>query len=357
MEKKRGLFPLLAILFKLFSKAKYVLVIIAKILTKYHVAEAIATFGISLGAYTWLFGLKFSLFLMILLLVHELGHLLGMKIFRMKIRGLYFIPLMGAALVPDEEFRSVKSMFVVALLGPVIGLVMCLLFTMLYVGAVHVPELGAAAVVMLIVNFLNLIPAFPLDGGRCAVAIILSFLRPGEKLLEKLRETVRKYVPDIPDELLHVGHDELKNIDWDFVAYRFAYRARNYVMDILLKRGMFYDEAKLISWDLKNRLENELRLIVKRFHRINKIIVATITLALTALFVCLGLYVFALATGLGVFELYEVVNKCGTSIEPIRKYRPIYAIAYVATILASLGMIHMVAHMLNIKELLSVLKH
>lgn len=136
-----------------------------------------------LGLYI-VIGIKFALSLFIIVLVHEGGHLVALKLFHMKVHGLYFIPFIGAAVVPKEDFPSPEAEAAVALAGPVAGLSWNLAAHLIkmpryvhfspFSGQISFHELFIYIVILnLGFNLLNLLPTLPLDGGRIMRAALL----------------------------------------------------------------------------------------------------------------------------------------------------------------------------------------
>ena len=120
-------------------------------------------------------GVKMTALIFMILLVHEGGHLCALKYFRMKVHGLFFIPLVGAGVVPKEEFPSPEAEAAVALAGPVAGLLWNLV-AFLAIGIRWRFFLDSFLVVIplnLVINVLNLMPILPLDGGRIVRAALL----------------------------------------------------------------------------------------------------------------------------------------------------------------------------------------
>lgn len=130
----------------------------------------------STASYTLLFGWKEGLILMGVLAIHESGHWLAMKLVGLKTKGIYFIPFLGAALVPEETFENRKQEAIVALGGPVLGLATLLIFYPLLWATGQAIWQTAIALVLLI-HLLNLLPIHPLDGGRIIKSIAFSFNR------------------------------------------------------------------------------------------------------------------------------------------------------------------------------------
>jgi Zn-dependent protease len=144
---------------------------LAKVLPK---LIKLALFGASAASYTVIFGWKVAVMILLLLFLHEGGHLWAMKKRGMKTKGMYFIPFMGAAAVPDEAFSSRESENFVALMGPTVGLLLSVLAYVIFVFTGDL-EFVAAAGWMAVINLLNLLPILPLDGGRVLRSISFSF--------------------------------------------------------------------------------------------------------------------------------------------------------------------------------------
>jgi len=108
---------------------------------------------------------NFVLMILLVLLVHELGHFAFMKLFRYKNVRMLFIPLMGAFVNGSKTNYSQKESFLVVLAGPIPGIIIgasCILLSPIFV----MPELLKLGLVFLTLNVVNLIPLDPLDGGQ-----------------------------------------------------------------------------------------------------------------------------------------------------------------------------------------------
>lgn len=154
---------------KLGTKAVSLFTKLAKVLKLGHVALA----GAAVASYAYLTTWEFCLFMFVALLVHECGHVWAMYRCGMKVRGLYFIPFLGGAVVPEGKMPSRRADAFIALMGPAFGLVLAVIFALLYLMS-EWPFLAAVAAWMAALNLLNLLPVFPLDGGRVMRAVFLS---------------------------------------------------------------------------------------------------------------------------------------------------------------------------------------
>lgn len=118
--------------------------------------------------------------LMIVLIIHEMGHFLFMKLFHYRNVRMLFIPLMGAFVHGQkDELKQSESLFVI-LAGPLPGIIFGLvtLFLFFDTSNLYIKELSFWA---LVINVINLFPILPLDGGR-----LVKILWPGKAELFQL---------------------------------------------------------------------------------------------------------------------------------------------------------------------------
>ncbi|MDQ2960700.1 MAG: site-2 protease family protein [Candidatus Dormibacteraeota bacterium] len=131
------------------------------------------SFGLSLLIYIGIFGWQFGVGALLLIAIHESGHMLFARFEGLKVSAPIFLGPFGA-LVTTSGFRSPRQEAVVAIGGPVVGTAAALLC---YVFAQSMPAthlhylLLALAYFGCLVNLFNLIPMSPLDGGRVASAV------------------------------------------------------------------------------------------------------------------------------------------------------------------------------------------
>jgi Zn-dependent protease len=157
--------PIAAIGF-LFWKLKFLLVAIFK----FKIFTVAGSMLVSIGAYALLWGWQFAVGFVLLLLVHELGHVLEAKRQGLPVSAPMFIPFLGALItlkrLPDNAWNEAK----VAIAGPILG----------GLGAAAVWAAGeywdsellvALAFTGFFLNLFNLAPISPLDGGRIVAAI------------------------------------------------------------------------------------------------------------------------------------------------------------------------------------------
>lgn len=128
----------------------------------------------SAAAYGVLFSWKFAFALLLQLFVHEYGHVHAMRRTGMNVRGMYFVPFLGALAVTDDAFTSRRQQAYVALNGPLWGSLFALVPAGLYVWT-RDPLFAAVTAWWAVINLFNLLPIAPLDGGRVMQAFAFSF--------------------------------------------------------------------------------------------------------------------------------------------------------------------------------------
>jgi len=156
--RKLGPFGLL--LFYLFGKLKYVGVILQ--IGKF---KTFITMLISIWAYAVFWGWPFAVGFVALLFIHEMGHVMALRMMGIKATAPMFIPFMGAYIgmkqMPDNAFAEAVMAYGGPLLGT-LGAIGC-------AGAGFVtgnPFWFALAMSGFLLNLFNLLPISPLDGGR-----------------------------------------------------------------------------------------------------------------------------------------------------------------------------------------------
>lgn len=132
------------------------------------------SWAVSLGTYAVIFNWKFAAMIIASLFVHEYGHVWAMRREGMKVRGMYFIPFLGAAAVAKDQFPSRAAEVRIALMGPLWGGILAAATYGVYM-LTREPIIAAVAGWMAMVNLFNLLPVMPLDGGRVMRCVATSF--------------------------------------------------------------------------------------------------------------------------------------------------------------------------------------
>jgi stage IV sporulation protein FB len=96
---------------------------------------------------------------------HELGHFVAMKVYKYRELGMFFIPLLGAYVSGKKQEVSQKQSAIILLAGPIPGIFLGIIFHFL---SIHfeLDFLRTVAGILIYLNVLNLLPVYPLDGGQ-----------------------------------------------------------------------------------------------------------------------------------------------------------------------------------------------
>jgi Zn-dependent protease len=128
------------------------------------------------GGLYWAIGLITSLLVFASVLIHELAHSLVALKQGEKVRSITLFILGGVAQINEEPKQPLKE-FSMALVGPLSSLAIALIFLVLslLLKGISAP-FQASAFYLAIINiglaFFNLLPGFPMDGGRILRSII-----------------------------------------------------------------------------------------------------------------------------------------------------------------------------------------
>jgi Zn-dependent protease len=128
------------------------------------------TFLVSLAAYTSIWGWRFALGFMVLLMVHEMGHVIQLRREGVKASAPMFIPFLGAVVAARSLGENALAEARVGLAGPVLGTAGAAVCWAI-AEATGSDLLRALAYVGFFLNLFNLLPVVPLDGGRAMAAM------------------------------------------------------------------------------------------------------------------------------------------------------------------------------------------
>src|SRR5690242_5464508 len=180
---KKALGPIgvaLVVVAKFFAKLKFILIPALKFLPL--LLKSGGTMLLMIWVYTMMWGWKFAVGFVVLLLVHECGHLLVAKKFGLKVGAPVFIPFMGAFIALKEAPRNAWMEACVGIGGPILGTVGALGCNLLG-EAFNSPVFTALAWFGYFLNLFNLTPVGMLDGGRIVTALSRWLWLPGFAVL------------------------------------------------------------------------------------------------------------------------------------------------------------------------------
>src|SRR5438067_5298860 len=156
----------IALIVKFAAKVKGLLILLPKL----KLLTTSASMLVSVAAYSLIWGWKFAAGFVLLLLVHEMGHVIQLRREGVPASAPLFIPFMGAVVgmknLPDDAAAEAR----VGLAGPVLGSVGALGAAAIWL-ATGSDLFRALAFIAFFLNLFNLLPVLPLDGGRAMAAL------------------------------------------------------------------------------------------------------------------------------------------------------------------------------------------
>ncbi len=163
--KRKGLWTALLVIISKSSKfAK-----IFKVLKLFKFGKILVTFvsmAISAFVYAFLLGPWFAVGFVLMLFIHEMGHVMAMKMKGMPTSAPVFIPMLGAVIFAPR-FKNREDEAYVGIAGPLVGGVAAVaLFGVWFL----LPQRSEIVLLLshtaIFLNLFNLVPISPLDGGR-----------------------------------------------------------------------------------------------------------------------------------------------------------------------------------------------
>jgi Zn-dependent protease len=157
---------ILAFLGLVLSKLSYVGLLLLKFKGLWF---TIISTGVTALIYAQLFGWAFGVGIVLLILVHESGHVVVARVMGMPVTLPVMIPFLGAFVSMKQQPRTVAQESVMAIGGPILGTAAA---GLCYLGYLAAPDsstgqlLRALAYFGFLINLFNLVPVTPLDGGR-----------------------------------------------------------------------------------------------------------------------------------------------------------------------------------------------
>jgi len=151
---------LIAALLAIWAYGKFALVF----LLKFGAIKTLLTLLISFGAYALFFGPWFAAGLVVMILIHEMGHVVEIRRQGMAASAPLFIPFFGAAIFQRQHPTDALRQAQIGIAGPLAGTVGATAAFVLY-GSTHWAPLLVWAYLGFFINLFNLIPVGMFDGG------------------------------------------------------------------------------------------------------------------------------------------------------------------------------------------------
>jgi Zn-dependent protease len=168
LRKRLGgaLAALVALAAKFWAAIKGVVLLLPKL----KLLTTAGTALVSVAAYSLFWGWTFALGFVVLLFVHEMGHVIQLRREGIKASAPMFIPFLGALITAKSLGENALAEARVGLAGPILGTVgaaVCLAIG----EAANSDLFRALAYIGFFLNLFNLLPVVPLDGGRAMAAM------------------------------------------------------------------------------------------------------------------------------------------------------------------------------------------
>lgn len=161
--------PLIAVailLAKFGAKLKGLLLLLPKL----KIFTTSASMLVSIGAYALIWGWAFAVGFVLLLFLHEIGHVIQLRREGIKASAPMFIPFLGAVISAKSMGDDAAAEARVGLAGPIFGSLATLIPLGIWLATGN-EFWQALAFVGFFLNLFNLLPVLPLDGGRAMAAL------------------------------------------------------------------------------------------------------------------------------------------------------------------------------------------
>ncbi len=142
--------------------------------------KVLATAGtalVSIAAYSLFFGWAFAAGIVLLLFIHEMGHVIALRREGIKASAPMFVPFLGAFIAAKSREsggvglgQTAYHEARVGLAGPILGSIGAACVAVIG-ELLHSDFLIALAYIGFFINLFNLLPVVPLDGGRAMAAM------------------------------------------------------------------------------------------------------------------------------------------------------------------------------------------
>ncbi len=176
------------LLLKFGAKLKFIVVPLVKVFPV--ILKTGGTMILSIGAYAMMWGVWFAVGFVLLIFVHECGHLVAARRCGLKVGAPVFIPFMGAFIALKDAPRNAWIEAQVGIGGPLLGTLGAAVCELIYLATGN-PMFRALAYTGFFLNLFNLAPVGFLDGGRIvtalspwlwivgfAIMVVLTIMRP-----------------------------------------------------------------------------------------------------------------------------------------------------------------------------------
>lgn len=170
---------------------------------------------------------RFFITISIIIIIHEIGHILGMIYYKWNIKKIILLPFGGVIITEELLNKSLNEELIITLLGPLFQIIFTLLINNSYLSMISYPLL-----------IFNLMPIIPLDGSKII-----------NNILNRIFSIQKSYIISmyISTLLIVISLLLYKNLVL-LIIYLFLiketikyYQNKNYIFNKFLYERYFYD--------------------------------------------------------------------------------------------------------------------
>jgi Zn-dependent protease len=155
-----------AAIIALAAKLKALLLLLPKI----KLLTTAGTALVSVAAYSLFWGWEFAAGFVVLIFIHEMGHVIALRREGIKASAPMFVPFLGAVIAARSLGDNALAEARVGLAGPLLGSLASAIVAVVGL-ATHSGLFEALGYIGFFLNLFNMLPVVPLDGGRAMAAM------------------------------------------------------------------------------------------------------------------------------------------------------------------------------------------
>jgi tetratricopeptide (TPR) repeat protein len=142
---------------------------------KFRAWMLLISFALFMASYMHMFELHRLAIFALVILLHEAGHLIAMNLCGYRDTSMLFLPFLGAVATARDKYDTTLAQNVwVLLAGPLPGLILGIILACIPASKENTSWIKDAAWMLIGLNFINLLPIYPLDGGKVANLLVFS---------------------------------------------------------------------------------------------------------------------------------------------------------------------------------------
>ncbi|MBW4599768.1 MAG: tetratricopeptide repeat protein [Calothrix sp. FI2-JRJ7] len=133
------------------------------------------SFGLFVASFMHMFEIHRLAIFVLVIMLHEAGHLIAMHLCGYRDTSMLFLPFLGAVATASQKYDTTLTQNVwVLLAGPLPGLILGIFLAFISGNTIDVVWVKDTAWMLIGLNLINLLPIYPLDGGKIANLLLFS---------------------------------------------------------------------------------------------------------------------------------------------------------------------------------------